>query len=83
MLAACSASSVDYKTEGEKFLESESLADSTGYQYQDAQCDEPESTEVGTQYVCTATRDDDSSWELILEIIGDSKFMVAEENLIE
>ena len=83
LVAACSASSVDYKTEGEKFLESESLAESVGYLYTDAQCDEPGSTEVGTQYACSATRDDGTSWELILEIIGDSQFMVVGEDIIE
>jgi hypothetical protein len=45
-MAACSTSPKNYKTEGEKFLESEDLAKSAGYRYKYALCDQPQTLQV-------------------------------------
>jgi hypothetical protein len=83
MLASCSTSPKNYKTEGEKFLESEDLAKSAGYRYKYALCDQPQSIQVGTQYACIATDNDDNSWEFIIEITGDRELTVVEGKVVK
>ncbi|KGA11347.1 MAG: hypothetical protein GM46_3950 [actinobacterium acAcidi] len=83
MLAACSTSPNNYKTKGEKFLESEDIAKSAGYRYKYALCDQPQSIQVGTQYACIATDNDDNSWEFIIEITGDREFTVVEGKVVK
>ena len=82
-MAACSTSPKNYKTEGEKFLESKDLAKSAGYRYKYALCDQPQTIQVGTQYACIATDNDDNSWEFIIEITGDSSKCAAFIKILE
>ena len=83
MTAACSTTPKDYKSEGEKFLESDDLAKSAGYSYKYALCDQPPSIQVGTQYACIATDNDDNSWEFIIEITGDRELTVVEGKVVK
>ena len=83
LTAACSTTPKNYKSEGEKFLESEDLAKSAGYRYKYALCDQPQSIQVGTQYACIATDNDDNSWEFIIEITGDRELTVVEGKVVK
>jgi len=82
LMAACSTSPKNYKSEGEKFLESEDLAKSAGYRYKYALCDQPQTIQVGTQYACIATDNDDNSWEFIIEITGDRELTVVSAKVV-
>lgn len=81
-LFACSTSPKDYKSQGEKFLESADLAESAGYNYRYALCEQPQSIQVGMQYACSATDNDDNSWEFILEITGDRELTVVSGKVV-
>jgi len=83
LTAACSTSPKNYKSEGEKFLESDDLAKSAGYHYKYALCDQPQSIQVGTQYACIATDNDDNSWEFIIEITGDRELTVVSGKVVK
>ena len=82
LTAACSTSPKNYKSEGEKFLESEDLAKSAGYRYKYALCDQPQTIQVGTQYACIATDNQDNSWEFIIEITGDRELTVVSGKVV-
>lgn len=82
LMTACSTSPKNYKSEGEKFLESEDLAKSAGYRYKYALCDQPQTIQVGTQYACIATDNDDNSWEFIIEITGDRELTVVSGKVV-
>lgn len=82
-LIGCSTSPKNYKLEGEKFLESDDLAESAGYKYRFALCDQPQTIEVGTQYACSATDNDDNSWEFIIEITGDRELTVVSGRVVK
>ena len=71
LLMACSTSSNDFKSEGEKFLESPDLAKEAGYTFANAVCQEPVSVVPGTQYSCTATDNDGDEWQFTVEITGE------------
>lgn len=82
LMTACSTSPKNYKSEGEKFLESVDLAKSAGYRYKYALCDQPQTIQVGTQYACIATDNDDNSWEFIIEITGDRELTVVSGKVV-
>ena len=71
VLASCSTTTGDFKSEGEKFLESTDLAQEAGYTFSNAICQEPTSVTPGTQYSCTATDNDGDEWEFVVEITGE------------
>lgn len=83
VLAACSTSPRDFKTEGEEFIEGDDLAQSAGYRYREALCDQPQSIQVGSRYACIATDNDDNSWEFIIEITGDRELTVTEGKVVK
>lgn len=70
-LAACSTTTKDFKSEGEKFLESPELAAEAGYTFSKAVCQEPPSVSPGTQYSCTAVDNDGDQWQFTVEITGE------------
>jgi hypothetical protein len=82
MLSGCSTSPQDFKTEGEKFLQSPELAQEAGYTFSRAQCEEPASTTVGTRFTCTATDNDGDDWEFVVEITGERELTVISGDLI-
>lgn len=82
VLAACSASTTDFKQEGEKFLESDEVADNVGYTFTDASCEEPPNTDQGTTYTCTAVDNEGDTWEFTIEITGDNELTVVDGNVV-
>jgi hypothetical protein len=81
-LSACSTTPSNFKTEGEKFLQSPELAQEAGYTFGRAQCEQPASTTVGTQFTCTATDNDGDDWEFVVEITGERELTVVSGDLI-
>lgn len=81
-LTGCSTSVGDFKSEGEKFLESPELAKEAGYRFSNANCAEPTSTAMGTQFSCTATDNDGDDWEFVVEITGERELTVISGDLI-
>ena len=81
-LSGCSTSVGDFKSEGEKFLESPELAKEAGYRFSNANCAEPTSTAVGTQFSCTATDNDGDDWEFVVEITGERELTVISGDLV-
>jgi hypothetical protein len=55
VLGACSNDETDYKEAAEKFIEDE--LEKEGIEGAEASCDDPESTDVGTTFSCTASTD--------------------------
>jgi hypothetical protein len=81
-LVGCSTSPGDFKSEGEKFLQSPELAQEAGYRFSDAECENPPSTEIGTQFTCTATDNDGDDWEFLVEITGERSLTVISGDLV-
>lgn len=81
-LAACSASTTDFKQEGEKFLQSDEVADNVGFSFTDADCEEPANTDKGTTYTCTAVDNEGDTWEFTIEITGDNELTVVDGNVV-
>lgn len=71
VVVGCSTTTRDFKSEGEKFLESPDLAAEAGYTFTDALCQEPPSVALGTRYSCTAVDNDGDQWEFVVEITGE------------
>ena len=71
LVVGCSTTTGDFKSEGEKFLESPDLATEAGYTFSDALCQEPPSVAPGTRYSCTAVDNDGDQWEFVVEITGE------------
>ncbi|MEI8392373.1 MAG: hypothetical protein WCG40_07720 [Actinomycetes bacterium] len=82
LVTGCSTTTTNYKSEGEKFLESSDQARIAGYTFSNALCDKPQSTKVGTQYPCSATDNDGDSWEFIIEITGDRELTVIKGDVV-
>lgn len=80
-LVACSTTPEDYKSEGEKFLQSPELAKEAGYKFSNALCEEPSTISVGTQFSCTATDNDGDDWEFVVEITGERELTVISGDL--
>lgn len=87
-LAACSRDSGDFKDAAEDFIESnddefllsinETLQagddpPDEDVEFDEATCEEPESTDVGTEYACTATDNADTIWDFDVEITDDDE----------
>lgn len=81
LLVGCSTSTNDFKSEGEKFLESPELAKEAGYKFDDAVCETPMSTTQGTQFTCTATDNDGDKWDFVVEITGERELTVISGDL--
>jgi hypothetical protein len=82
LLIGCSTSPSDFKSEGEEFLQSPELAKEAGYKFSRAECEDPPSTTIGTQFACTATDNDGDDWEFIIEITGERELTVVSGDLI-
>lgn len=70
-LVGCSTTTGDFKSEGEKFLESPEFATEAGYTFSEAICQQPASVSPGTQYSCTAIDNDGDQWQFVVEITGE------------
>lgn len=80
-VTACATTTGDFKSEGEKFLQSPELAKEAGYKFTNALCEEPTSITKGTQFTCTATDNDGDDWEFVVEITGDRELTVVSGDL--
>lgn len=76
VITGCSASAGDYRRESETYLESAALAEEAGYRYSQAVCEQPTSTNQGTQFSCSAVDNDGDEWVFIVEITGDREVTV-------
>lgn len=81
-LLGCSTTPGDFKSEGEKFLQSPELAKEAGYKFSKAECEEPTTTTVGSQFSCTATDNDGDDWEFVIEITGERELTVISGDLV-
>jgi len=75
-LAACSADEADFKDSAEDFIESDTVEEQARTTFSDASCIEPESTDTGSTFTCTAVDADDVTWDFDVEITGDDEFNV-------
>ena len=82
-VAACSPDATDFKKEGEDFIESSGFREELGTDvftsegnFTDAVCEEPENTDVGTRYICTATSPDGEALTIPIEITGKRELSV-------
>lgn len=82
-ISGCSTSPSDFKSEGEKFLQSPELAQEAGYKFSKAVCQDPATTAVGTQFTCTATDNDGDDWEFVVEITGERELTVISGDLVD
>jgi hypothetical protein len=78
-LAGCFTTSADYQRDAEEFIiEDESLSEalfptdpppaSGATRFTSATCEDPESQDVGTTFICTAEDDAGGDWEFEVEI---------------
>lgn len=78
LLMACGG---DAARSGETVIETE-LADQIGIGDLDATCDQPDDSEVGTEFRCTATTDDDRTVEFLGAFTAEDEIFVAPTNLL-
>lgn len=87
-LAACSRDTGDFQSAAEDYIESDNdefvrainetlqAGDDPpdeNVEFDEATCEEPESTDVGTTYACTATDNTDTLWDFDVEITDDDE----------
>jgi hypothetical protein len=70
----------DFRDEAEDFIEEDEseLTTSLSNTFEDAECEEPASTDIGTTYRCTATGADGQQHQFVVEITGENEIGVAE-----
>jgi len=76
--AACSPDESNFKDSAEDFIEDEDgeIATQASLTFTDAACVEPESTEEGATFLCTATGSDGQAYEFPARISGDREFEI-------
>jgi hypothetical protein len=79
-VAACSPDEGDFASDAEGFIEEEDgpVAEQTGLTFTDAECEEPESTDVGSTFTCTAVGSDETTYNFTVEITGDNSYEVGQ-----
>jgi hypothetical protein len=75
-LVACS-DTANFQSQTEDFLGSDEVANSVGGEVSDASCEEPETTDVGTAYNCTATVEGRGEVTFVATITAEDAFEVA------
>ena len=75
-VTACSPDENDFASSAEDFIQDddEDVATELGMTFEDAECDEPASTDVGAAFTCTATGSDGNGYTFTAEIDGDTSF---------
>lgn len=76
LLAACSADATDFRTSAERFIEGDTMSAQAGTDFTDATCDQPDGTEVGTTFECTAVAADAVPWVFEVTIVDDADFQI-------
>jgi len=82
LIAGCSASKADFRREAEKYLESEALAEEAGYRFSGATCDEPSSTNEGSEFACSAVDNEGDSWEFVVQVTGEREITVTDGRVV-
>ena len=77
-LAACSQTA-NYKNQTEDFIESDKVETKVEAEVTDAVCEEPENTDVGTTYTCTATVEGIGEMTFVSTIVAEDAFEVSIE----
>jgi Domain of unknown function (DUF4333) len=68
-LTGCFTTSADYQRDAEEFiLNDENLTEALGIGFTSATCEDPQSQDPGTTFICTAVDDADGDWEFEIEI---------------
>jgi hypothetical protein len=75
-LVACSADADDFRASAERFIESDSMTDQAGTTFTNAVCEQPDSTEVGTGFGCTALDAAGTTWQFDVTIVDDTNFQI-------
>jgi hypothetical protein len=77
-IAACSPDEGDFKEDAEGFIDEDEgqVESQLGVALADATCDEPESSDVGATFNCTAVGDDGTTYQFTVEITGDNSYEV-------
>ncbi|MFT3855778.1 MAG: DUF4333 domain-containing protein [Ilumatobacteraceae bacterium] len=86
LLGACSkdADTSDFKKQTADFINGKEVEEKTGTDFEDASCEEPASTAIGTTYTCTATATTDGSkWTFDVEITSKNGFTVQDANPVD
>ncbi len=66
--AACSASTADFQTSAQKFIESKTVSDKAGTTFTKAACTKPPKVEAGATFTCTATDATGQNWSFVLTV---------------
>ena len=77
-VAACSPDESDFANEAEDFIGDEDgqVATQTGMTFSDVDCQDPENTDSGTSFTCTATGSDGQTYLFTNQITGEREFQV-------
>ena len=76
-LVSCSADTMDFKEQGEKYLEGDEVRERMGtVRMSDAECQEPADTNKDTTYPCTAIGSDGNTYRFEIEIAGSTSLRV-------
>ena len=77
-VTACSPDETDFASSAEDFIQDddEDVATELGMTFDDADCEEPASTDVGATFACTATGSDGAAYTFTAEIDGDNSFRI-------
>jgi hypothetical protein len=68
----------DFRSDAEGFIEDDGgpVESQIGVGLDQASCEEPASTDVGTTFACTAVGDDGQTYEFTVEVTGDNTYQV-------
>ncbi len=75
-VVACSQTA-NFKSQTEDFIESDEVEAEVGGAVSDASCEEPENTDVGTTYSCTAAVEGIGDVTFVSTIVAEDAFEVA------
>lgn len=75
-VAACSQTA-NFQSQTEDFIESDEVETEVGGEVTDASCEEPENTDVGTTYTCTATVEGIGEMTFLSTIVAEDAFEVS------
>ena len=69
LLTGCFTTSTDYQRDAEEFIVGdENMRSELGVTFTSATCEDPQSQDVGTTFICTAEDDAGGDWEFEIEI---------------
>ena len=78
-VASCSQTA-NFKNDAEEFIESDEVVGEVGAAIENANCEEPVDTEVGTSYTCTAQVEGVGVQTFVATITAENEYSVAIPN---